>query len=255
MAHALKEGSVTDWLSTLEDRANLPSPVRRYFAFALRAEQPAILHAYLDQEGTFAIKRDAWHPFAATEHITAHPVGFSWNARISMYPLVSVRVRDAYANGQGSMAARIAGIFPLVNQRGTPELGEAALMRYLAEAVWMPTALLPDNGVTWEAKDDDSARATLVDGANRASLLFTFAADGSITRIVGERYRDESGQNVLRPWVGKHSHYTRIDGMMIPTEGEVGWVMPDGYFPYWRGKQVHARYEYATAGSTTLTMR
>ena len=34
-------------------------------------------------------------------------------------------------------------------------------LRYLAEAVWMPSALLPSNGVAWEAVDDLHARASL----------------------------------------------------------------------------------------------
>lgn len=253
---------MTDWRSTPtptntpnptpERLGDLPEPVRRYFSFALRLSQPTILRASLDQEGTFALKRDAWRPFVATEEFSAHPVGFSWDAKISMFPFVSVRVHDAYVNGEGTMTARIGGIIPLVNQRGTAELGEAALMRYLAEAVWMPTALLPDNGVMWEEDGEDSARATLSDGPHRASLRFRFAADGSIREIAGDRFRDEHGRNVRLPWVGQHSHYARIDGMMIPTEGEVGWVMPDGYFPYWRGRLVRARYGYAPARNAPI---
>jgi len=33
--------------------------------------------------------------------------------------------------------------------------------------------------------------------------------------------------------------------MKIPLEGEVGWVLPEGYQPYWRGEILLATYEPA----------
>jgi hypothetical protein len=42
--------------------------------------------------------------------------------------------------------------------RGTGEIAEGQLMGFFAEAAWYPTALLPGQGVRWEAVDDSSAR-------------------------------------------------------------------------------------------------
>jgi hypothetical protein len=48
-----------------------------------------------------------------------------------------------------------------VDQRGTPEPAQVELMRYLAKAVWYPTALLPRQGVRWDLIDEATARASL----------------------------------------------------------------------------------------------
>ncbi|MET3139334.1 hypothetical protein AAKU61_003715 [Undibacterium sp. GrIS 1.2] len=71
------------------------------------------------------------------------PPGFEWDARIRMAPGVDVWVRDAYALGKGSLLAAISGFINVVDMHDTAESARGELMRYLAEAVWYLTALLP----------------------------------------------------------------------------------------------------------------
>jgi hypothetical protein len=40
-----------------------------------------------------------------------------------------------------------------------------------------------------------------------------------------------------------HRDYKRVDGFMIPTTGEVAWVLPEGRAPYWRGQLIDVRFE------------
>ena len=223
---------------------DLPLSVARYFAFALSPNQRTIARAHLQFTGTFAAKPNAWAPFTADQQVTAHPPGFIWDARIKMMPLVPVRVRDSYVGGEGAMLASIAGLVPIVNRRGTPEMAAASLQRFLAETVWYPTALLPGSGLSWSAIDDTSARVTLTDGATTASLDVTFGERGEMTTVSTMRYRDVKGTSVLTRWVGRHADYKRIDGMMIPTSGEVEWVLATGAMPYWRGRLVAAQFQW-----------
>ena len=223
---------------------HLPPPVARYFAFALSPTQRTIAGAHLGFTGSFAAKPNAWAPFTADQQVTARPPGLVWDAHIEMVPLVPVRVRDSYVGGEGAMVATIAGVVPIVNQRGTPEMAAASLQRFLAEAVWYPTALLPGGGLSWSAIDDTSARVTLTDGATTAWLDVTFGERGEITTVSTMRYRALKGRSVLTRWVGRHADYKRIDGMMIPTSGEVEWVLATGPAPYWRGRLVAAQFDW-----------
>jgi hypothetical protein len=227
-----------------DEPASLPPPVARYLAFALAPDQRRIRRAHLRFTGTFAAKPNAWAPFTAEQEITPTPPAFVWDARIRMMPLVTVRVRDRYANGVGAMRATIAGLVRLVVQHGTAEMASASLLRFLAEAVWVPTALLPRPGLTWSAIDDTSARVTLVDAATTVSLDVHFGARGEIDAVSAMRHRDVKGKAVLTPWAGTHTDYERIDGMMIPTAGEVAWMLPEGRTPYWRGRLVEARFDW-----------
>ena len=224
--------------------AGLPAPVARYLAFALSPGQRIIARAHLRSSGTFAAKPNVWAPFVADQEVGTGPPEFVWNARIAMMPLVPVRVRDRYVGGEGSMRAALAGLIPIVNQHGTPELAAASLQRFLAEAVWYPTALLPGHALSWSAIDDRSARVTLIDARTTVSLDVTFGSAGEIETVSAMRYRDVKGTPILTPWVGHHRDYARLSSMMIPTSGDVAWVPPTGPEPYWRGRLVAATFEW-----------
>jgi hypothetical protein len=59
-------------------------------------------------------------------------------------------------------------------------MARSDLARCLGEAIWFPTALLPGPDVRWEAVDDGTAQATVVDGPVSASAEFRFAPSGKI---------------------------------------------------------------------------
>jgi len=223
----------------------LPPPVRRFFEFALTPGQPFVERARLEQAGEFLLRPGSWKPFTAVEHFSVHPPGFVWDATIRMAPLISVRVRDSYLGGEGIMHGRVAALLPVVDQRGTPEMASASLVRYLAECAWIPTALLPGDGVAWEAIDDSSARVTLDDGDATVSLDVHFGPTGEIVQATADRYRDVDGAPVLTPWAAHYTDYARVEGMMVPMSGEVEWVLPEGPQPYWRGRIVDVDFELA----------
>jgi len=223
--------------------ATLPPVVARYFAFALRPDQRAIAHARITQRGEIAMPGKGWLPFDATEDFHVREPGFVWDAAVHFAPFIDVLVRDRYVHGAGSMLGRVAGVVTVVDQHGTSAMAEASLQRYLAEAVWLPTALLPSEGVVWTAIDDRTARATLVDHGVTASFDFQFGADGEIVGGTALRSRDVDGRMIPTTWDGRFSRYERVHGMMIPTHGDVGWILPEGRVSYWRGDLVRAEYE------------
>jgi hypothetical protein len=220
----------------------LPGPVQRYFAFALRPGQRFIESALSVQQGEFAINPGQWRPFTATHHATVRPPGFVWDAIIRMAPGMPMRVRDSYIGGVGRMHGRFAGLVPVVDQSGTPEMASGSLHRYLAEAPWIPTALLPAAGVTWAAIDEARARATISDFGTTVSVEFEFDERGAIVGMSAERFRDVGGTAVLTPWAGRFRSYREIGGMQVPEEGEVSWILPEGPHTYWRGRITEVSY-------------
>ncbi len=227
---------------------DLPAPVERYFAFAMPSQTMRVHTAHIRWTGEFQMRPGAgWSSFEAEQDFTTFPPGFVWDARIRMMPLVPVRVRDSYMAGQGTMLGRVGGVVTVVNQGGTTEIAASALARWLGEAVWFPTALLPhatrDEGVQWDAIDDSTARATIRDGASQVSADFHFAPTGEITSMTALRYRDVNGANVLTPFEGRYREYAHINGIMITMFAEVAWLLPEGRFAYWRGHPAEVRYD------------
>jgi hypothetical protein len=132
-----------------------------------------------------------------------------------------------------------------VNEHGTPALAAGELLRYLAEAVMMPTALLPSSGAQWSPVDDNSARVTITDRETTVSAVFYFGPRGEIVRVNAQRYRDVGGTAVLTPWVGHFRDYRSVQGMMVPMYGEVAWVVGGGVMSYFRGRTTSITFELA----------
>ena len=233
---------------TLEEIEQLPPPVARYFRLALRGEQPRIRSARIAQVGEFRAGGvdERWSPFKATQYFSTQPLGFVWDARIRMAPLVNVSVRDGSIEGQGSMQAKLLSLVPIIDEHGKAELNAGALQRYLAEAVWFPSALLPSAGVKWSAIDESRALATLTDSGTTVSLEFRFNDAGEIASVfTPARYREVNGKYELTPWEGHFRDYKEIDGLRIPVEANVEWQLRDGSLPYWKGRIINVMYDFA----------
>ncbi|HUF36837.1 MAG TPA: DUF6544 family protein [Gemmatimonadales bacterium] len=233
--------------------APLPDPVRGYFEQVLRDGQRPLRGARVLQRGTFRSRKTdpdpeaGWSPLSATQRFTAEPPGFVWDARIRVAPLVSVRVRDGYVAGRACMRGAVAGLLPIVDAADDTGLRAGALMRYLAEAVWFPTALLPGRGVTWAAMDERHARATLADAGTTAALEFEFGTGGEIVAVYApERPRavpGRTGAYVMAPWGGRYGGYQEHGGMLVPTTAEVYWVLHGREQSYYRGRNVAFEYD------------
>lgn len=231
------------------DLAGLPEPVERYFRRALRDGQPFISLATFEQRGTFRLGagEDSWRKFEASQYVSTRPPGFVWDARIGMAPLVPIRVRDSYSEGLGSLHAEVLALYTVMDQSGAPALNAGALQRYLAEAVWYPTALLPASGVTWSPIDNRRALATLTDGPTTVSLEFRFTDGGEVSEVfAASRQREVNGRYEPTPWLVRCIRNDEHDGIRIPIECEVEWQLPSGPLPYWRGRITGVRYKPST---------
>lgn len=225
----------------------LPAPVHRYFRAVLKDGQPMVAAVRLRHAGSFNMDdtAESWKPFTSEQLVITQRPGFDWDGRIAAMPGVAVRVHDAYAAGEGILHASLLGLFTLADLRGSGAMAEGELMRFFAEAAWYPTALLPSQGVRWEALDDRSARGTLTEGAIRLAMLFTFDETGLIQSVRAEaRGRSVAGKIVPTPWQGRFWNYAERGGMRVPLEGEVAWLLPDGARPYWRGRVTEVVHDY-----------
>lgn len=228
-----------------ESLTGLPEPVVRYFEFALLPGQSQVRRARFQQRGELRSGAEAaWSGFTAVEYFSVQRPGFVWDARIEMAP-VPLRVRDSYVAGDGASLARLAGLVTVDEQPPSPRLSSASLARYLAEAAWLPTALLPSAHLGWTALGERSARVTLRDGEESASVDVEFGDGGEIARISTLRYRKVGSALVLTPWAGRFRDYSRRAGMMVPAEAEVEWFPPESAVAVWRGRIERAEYEFA----------
>jgi hypothetical protein len=226
----------------------LPAPVQRYFRAVLTEGQPVISGAKIGLAGTFNMSTtgEQWKPFTSRQWVATQRPGFLWDAKIRMRPGIPVRVVDSYIAGKGLLHAAILGFFTMADISGDGEIARGEFMRYFAEAAWYPTALLPSQGVRWEAVDGHSANAIIMDGPLSLTLLFRFNDAGLIGSFRAEARNAAVGKEMLmRPWEGRWSNYQIRDGMTVPFTGEVAWMHPQERKPYFHGTVSSLSYEFA----------
>lgn len=196
--------------------AGLPAPVQEYLRSVLKDGQAVVAGVWLEQIGELDVGEGArrWRTLRSTQRVVTRRPGFGWDARVTMRPLLPVRVRDAYVTGEGVLHAVIAGVVTVANVRGRGQVAQGELTRFLAEAAWYPTALLPGQGLSWTALGDRSARATLVDGPDAVSLHFDFDAQGLIATVSTEaRGRTVGNETVPTPRIGRFWNYAEHGGI------------------------------------------
>jgi len=239
-------GSEQEHIVDFKEIGNLPEPVQRYFRLVLKDGAPIITHAFVLQSGGFRAKPETeeWSQMEAVQYFSTRPRAFVWHAGIKMMPGVSVNVCDTYIEGKGKMKGKLMSLFTVIDTQSASELDEGALQRYLAEAVWFPTALLPSEGVSWRAIDDHRAQATLTDTGVTASLEFTFNDIGEIVSVfTPKRYREVSGTYEATPWTGRYADYIDVESYRIPTKAEVEWQLKEQVYPYWKATLEQVRYD------------
>jgi hypothetical protein len=227
----------------------LPASVQRYFRAVLTEGQAIIAAATLEMTGTINLSTEAlrWKPFTSRQRVATRRPGFLWDARVALFPGVPVHVEDSYMAGRGRLMAKVLGLFTVADSQGEGEIARGEFMRYLAESPWYPTALLPSQGVQWQAVDDSSARATLLDGPLSLTLLFRFDEAGLIASVHAASRGVGLGQDgvmVMLPWECTLSDYQLQHGMLVPMAGEAAWLQAEGRRVYFVGQLKTLRYRF-----------
>jgi len=226
---------------------SLPAPVERYFRAVLTDGQPIVSAVTVEHTGTFNLKQpgEQWKPFTSRQRVVTRRPGFVWNARIAVVPGLNVFVHDAYVDGEGILNPAILGLLSLADPVEAGVLAQGEFVRFFAETAWYPTALLPSQGVHWDAVDDRSAKATLADGKVSVTMLVKFNGADLIESVrVAARAAMVGKAVVMTPWEGRMSNYQMRDGMLIPLACEAAWLRPEGRAPYWRGTISSLNYEF-----------
>jgi hypothetical protein len=218
---------------------SLPPPVARYFMRAFPRGPVATRIARFEQRGELRTEIEAqrWLPFDATHVVTPLAPGFVWNARVRIAPLLHVRVRDALVQGRGSGQVALLSAVRVSAAEGEVAMNSGSLHRFLAEAVWYPTALLPSSRLQWTGVNDSTALATLTDHGLSVSLEFRFNAAGEVAAIyTPARWGTFHGHYEQRAWEGHFRNYQVQGDVVVPSEGDVGWYVDGRWEPVWRGR-------------------
>lgn len=141
---------------------DLPEPVQRYFRHAIALGTPLARAIELKMHGQFRLKADAPWMVMAAQQILAPWQGLVWQASVKNG---LIRFSGADICNVQQQSGRIQfflwGLVP-VAQASNADTLRSALGRLALESVWLPTALLPQFGVQWQAIDDSTIQASWI---------------------------------------------------------------------------------------------
>ncbi len=225
------ENQEKDLLVTKDMLVNLPEPVQRYMSFTGVLGKPWINSVELKQVGKFRQGLDRpWMPMVAKQIYTISPPSFIWDARFIFMGIPLLRAQDEYRFGKGRMYGKLAALFTVFDIQGE-KLNQGAMIRYLSEMIWFPTAFLGEN-ITWRSVDSHSAEVQLIDANNTVSGRLFFDDEGKPTNFTAMRYREIEGDFSLDAWSTPITKYGKFGGLNLPTQGQAIWNLHSGDLMY-----------------------
>ena len=254
VANRKVEREVQNLFSTVENNGvivteealeGLPESVQRWLRSSGTVGEEKTVAVRVKQRASMRMSPEqSWMSVEAEQYFAVETPGFIWKAEIQAAPLVHIAGRDKYFEGKGNMLIKPLSLFTVADGKGE-EIDQGSMLRYLAETVWFPSAALEEY-ITWEEIEADQAKATMTYGDVAASGIFTFNEKGEVVRFEAERFGEFDGEFSLEIWSIQLRDYREIEGIRVPTKGEVTWELEEGDFKWFVFEVQEIQYNQPT---------
>jgi len=221
----------------------LPLPVQKWLKNCGIIGKEKIQTMYLKQTGFMKLKPDQteWTKAEAEQYIVTDKPAFLWKVKMKMMPLINVFGRDLFQDGHGQMQIKIASLIPVVSISNNEKANQSTLQRYLLELPWYPSAAISPY-ITWEGIDDYTAKATMSYQGVTGSATYYFNEQGDFIKCSAQRYKDTDENAKLLECIGQVTGYDVVDGIKIPNQLDISWVLDDEIFTWYKLKIYDIRY-------------
>lgn len=234
---AKEKTAAIEGVFSAEDFSQFPTVIQRYMAYCGYIGAPKMSSMKMDY-GEVSFRMDRSSKATRVGYIqynfASHPSRLALiEASLFGVPFEGM---DYYDEGSGGMKGVLAKAIPLFDQQGE-EMNRSCLVTYLAECLFMPTALL-ENDIAFEALDDQNVKATITYGEETVSGIFTFNKNNEmIAFTTNERsVTNKNGFMEQLPWTARCGNYQETeDGLKQPTTFQAVWHYSDGDFVYFDG--------------------
>jgi hypothetical protein len=135
-------------------------------------------------------------------------------------------------------------LIPVINKHN-PDTAKSALGRLAIESIWLPTALLPVNQVTWQELSKDCLQASWLINGEQVTLTMLIARDGRLSKASILRWGNyaEDGSYSYMPFSANFEAERNFDGYTIPAKISAGWWLDtNNYFEFFRAKIESAEF-------------
>jgi hypothetical protein len=215
---------------TQNEIAHLPIIVQKWLHNSGVIGKDMVQFVKLTQQGEMRTKpTGSWMPFQATQYFNVLYNSFVWVATIRAMPFLRMFGRDMLSNGAGAMLIKLNALITVVHEQNHHKINTGAMIRYLAEICWFPTAAVQE-AIAWEPVSDTSAKAILTIGNTSVSGIFNFTESGEITSFEALRFYGGDEDSKQEKWCIEMLSHKSFEGINIPNKSKVIWKLPTGDF-------------------------
>jgi hypothetical protein len=217
----------TPALETVELPADLPAPVARYYETIMGDQVPVIESAVISGRGKLRVFGLRFPSRFRFTHVAGQGYRHHIEATIFGYPVM--KVSESYLDGKARMELPVGVI------DNEPNIDMAANLALWGESVfWLPSILVTDPRVRWEAVGDTTARLVvpfdfaqdrpLGEGDEEDTFTVTFDPQtGLIRTMEAMRYREATDEAKI-PWRNEPLGWQTFRGVMIPSPAATTWL-------------------------------
>ena len=207
---------------------HLPLPVQRWLNHSGIVDKPFIQKVFLTQEARMKMKPDQteWAKASAWQYVDVEALSFYWKVEMKMMGM-PVKGRDRLLDGKGEMLIKLGGLIPVVDVADNPKINSGALLRFLGEIVWYPSAALHP-AIQWEAIDSLRAKATIRTAGMEEQGIFSFSPEGDLMRFSAMRFMGSDESAEKKEWVIETIESGEIGGIRMPVKSTATWMLDEG---------------------------
>ncbi len=209
----------------------LPAPAQRYLQHAIKPHARLATSVEVAMHGAYTHSTDInapKYPFRGKRIIRAGK-GFVFKVVVPGEGLQRIQENGLayYANQKGYERAKYLYLIPIYFRLNNPvDINRTFLERYITDLVLLPSALLPQPGVEWQAIDDQHASVTITQDGQAMSLKLKIGLAGELQAVSFDYWSAKGGAKT----------YQAIPcGMQIHQEQSFGdYTIPSSFnFIWW----------------------
>jgi hypothetical protein len=211
---------------------DLPAPVVRYLRTAAAAGG-----AHLPKVDSMVACGSAWGNFGGgmwlpmRYRLVHRPgVAFERYMEITWFGIPIMKAIDRFVNGQGMTG-------PVGSAATGPNIDQGSNMVLFAESPLMPSLLVDDKRLRWEAVDDTMAKLFFPFEGGEDELHVYFDQETSlISCMTGLRYKGLAAEKVL--WRCNFVSWQDVNGAKLPARVAITWEDDGKPWSYWDFQKV-----------------
>jgi hypothetical protein len=234
-----KEGKITE-----KDISHLPENIKRWMRNSGVVGNKRVKIARLEEKGYMRLdpEKNKWVFASAKHQIGIFDPAFVWDVKAEMFPSIYIYGRDYYLEGNGGLEMRLMNLFKVADESNGHKINQSSFQRYLLELPWYPHAALNKN-MKWTQMEDGSARVVMSNRGIVGEARYWFDDEGNVAKCSALRYKETAADSPLLECIGEVHGTIEFDGIRIPKEVYVTWVMPKGPFTWFKVEVSKAEYK------------